>query len=113
MIKSKKYKGVYHRKKKDGDVTYYFTYKEDSKTKYQKVGTKSQGVNESYVNELRLRTISTIKTGELPPKLVRNNSRYKTTVNDISEFYFTHHRTKSSEKRQRQYNFFLWSYEHL
>lgn len=110
MIKSKKYIGVYHRKGKNGDVTYYFTYKEDNKTKYQKVGTKSQGVDESYVNELRLRTISTIKTGELPPKIVRNNSRYKTTVNDISEFYFTHHKTKSSEKRQRQYNYRLKSF---
>lgn len=111
MIKSKKYKGVYHRKKKDGDITYYFTYQdENKKTKYQKVGDKSEGIDESYVNELRLRTISSIKFDELPPKLVRNSSKYKTTVNDISEFYFTYHKTKSSEKRQRQYNYRLKSF---
>ena len=111
MIKSKKYKGVYHRKKKDGNITYYFTYKdENKKTKYQKVGDKSQCIDESYVNELRLRTISSIKLDELPPKLVRNNTKYKTTVNDISEFYFTHHKTKSSEKRQGQYNYRLKSF---
>lgn len=111
MVKSKKYKGVYHRKKKNGDITYYFTYQdENKKTKYQKVGDKLQGIDESYVNELRLRTISSIKFDELPPKLVRNSSKYKTSVDDISEFYFTYHKTKSSEKRQRLYNYRLKSF---
>jgi len=107
MIRSKKYQGVYHRKRKDGEITYYFTYQNEfKKTQFQKVGIKSQGIDEAYVNELRLKTISTIKTGELPPKIVRNN-RYKTTVDEISKFYFDNHITVSSEKRLRQYNYRL------
>lgn len=45
MIKSKKYVGVYKRRSMNGETTYYFTYKEDNKTKYKKVGTKSQGID--------------------------------------------------------------------
>lgn len=111
MVKSKKYQGVYHRKKKDGDLTYYFTFQNElRKTEFQKVGTKSQGVDESYVNDLRLKTIISIKNGELPPKLVRNKKRYNSTVNDISDFYFSNHKTTSTEKRLRQYNYRLKSY---
>lgn len=108
MVKSKKYQGVYHRKKKDGDITYYFTYQNDQKkTQYQKVGDKSQGIDESYVSDLRIKTILSIRHDELPPKLVRNNKRYNTTVNEMSEFYFSNHQTVSSSKRLRQYNFRL------
>lgn len=104
FIKSKKYVGVYYRKGQKGGITYYFTYRsDDKKTIYQKVGTKSEGIDESYVNELRLRTISTIRLGELPPKVVRNNKHYQTTVNDITEFYFTYHQTKTNRKRHRMY----------
>lgn len=108
LVKSKRYKGVYRRKSLDGETTYYYTYKdEENKIHYQKVGTKSQGITESYVNDIRLNTVSTIKLGELPPKIVRNKSKYKITVDEISEYYFSTHITKSSEKRQRQYNYRL------
>ena len=108
MIKSKKYKGIYHRKAKDGEVTYYFTYQNEmKKTQYQKVGMKSEGVTEEYVNEQRLKTTLSMKTGDVPPKVIRNNKRYNTTVDDISDYYFKNHRTSSSEKRLRQYKFRL------
>ncbi len=108
FIKSKKYTGVYYRKNKKGDITYYFTFKDEGKTKYQKVGNKSNGIDEQYVNSMRIETITKIKNDELPPKVVRkNNSRYSITVDDISKFYFQYHQTKSSNKRQRQYNYRL------
>jgi len=108
MIKSKKYRGVYHRKDKTNETTYYFTYQNESnKTQYQKVGTKSQGVTEEHVNEQRLKTILSIKTGETPPKIIRNNKRYNTTIDEIAKFYFDNHKTVSSEKRLRQYNYRL------
>ena len=111
MTKSKKYQGVYHRKAKDGEVTYYFTYQNEmKKTQYQKVGTKSEGVTEEYVNEQRLKTTLSMRTGEAPPKVVRNNKRYNTTVDEISDFYFKNHRTSSSEKRLRQYKYRLKSF---
>ncbi|MFY4807596.1 hypothetical protein ACOTVK_03440 [Aliarcobacter butzleri] len=57
FIKSKKFTGVYYRKNKKGDITYYFTFKDEGKTKYQKVGNKSQGINEKYVNDIRNTTM--------------------------------------------------------
>lgn len=111
MIKSKKYKGVYHRKDKNNEVTYYFTFQNElKKTQYQKVGTKSEGVTEEYVNDIRLKTIVSLRTGDTPPKVIRNKKRYNTTVDEISDFYFNNHNTPSSEKRKRQYNFRLKSY---
>lgn len=108
FIKSKKFTGVYYRKNKKGDLTYYFTYKNDNKTKYQKVGNKSDGIDEQYVSDIRNKTITNLKNDELPPKIVRkNNSKYNTTVDEMSEFYFKYHITKSSQKRQRQYNYRL------
>ncbi|MDD2369507.1 MAG: site-specific integrase [Sulfuricurvum sp.] len=110
MIKSKKYKGVYHRQRKDGDVTYYFTYQnEDNKTQFQKVGLKSSGITETYVDDLRTRTILSLRNNELPPKIV-NKTRYDTKVDDIAEVYFSSHKTVSTEKRHRQYNNRLKSY---
>ena len=111
LVKSKRYKGVYRRKSLDGELTYYYTYKdEENKIHYQKVGTKSQGITESYVNDIRLRTVTSIKLDELPPKIVRSNSKNKITVDEISEFYFTHNNSKSRDKRQRQYNYRLKSF---
>ncbi|MDD2358456.1 MAG: tyrosine-type recombinase/integrase [Thiovulaceae bacterium] len=108
MTKSKKYQGVYFRKRKDGDLTYYFTYQNEMrKTKSQKVGLKSQGIDELYVYELRMKTILSLKNGELPPKLLRNNKKYKITVDEIADFYFNSHITTSSDKRRRQYNYRL------
>ena len=108
LIKSKKYTGVYHRKSKNGETTFYFTFKnEDGKTKHQKVGTKSQGITESFVSELRLKTITSIKLGEDFTTIHKRNKNNTTTVDEVSEFYFTYHVTKSSEKRQRQYNYRL------
>lgn len=99
---------MYYRKNKKGDLTYYFIYKNDNKTKYQKVGNKSDGIDEQYVSDIRNKTITNLKYDELPPKIVqKNNSRYNTTVDEISEFYFKYHITKSSQKRQRQYNYRL------
>lgn len=104
MIKSKKFQGVYHRAKMNGDITYYFLYRdEDNKSKFQKVGLKSSGITESHVYELRNNTILSLKSGELPPNIVKK-SRYDTKIDDIANFYFTNHKTVSTEKRFRQYN---------
>ena len=111
MIKSKKYKGVYHRKDKNKETTYYFTYQNElKKTQYQKVGTKSEGINEEYVYEQRLKTTFAIKTGDLAPKIIRNKKKYNTTVDEIASFYFDNHITTSSKKRLRQYNYRLKPY---
>lgn len=63
MIKSKKYMGVYYRVKQDGDTRYYFTYRDVNKTVFQKVGTKTEGVNEQYVFQKRNETILELRNG--------------------------------------------------
>lgn len=66
MKKSKKYTGVYFRDKMDGDRTYYITIKdEDRKVKFQKVGTRSQGLTEKIVSEKRSDTILKVNHGEI------------------------------------------------
>jgi len=50
LTKSKKYTGVYYRKKQNGDLSYYFLYIDSNKKiVYHKVGLKSQGITEQYV----------------------------------------------------------------
>lgn len=103
MIKSKKYTGVYSRKKADGDITYYFVYKNiDRKPTYQKVGLKSQGITEQYVYEKRNEFVLELKNGEIP-KLLRSNKQHVIKFNDIAEYYFTNRVTRSSVKRKKLY----------
>ena len=75
MIKSKRFAGVYQNKMKNGDVSYYFTYRDtndlDSKGiarfKRVKVGTKSGKVTEEYTSTKRMQTINALKLGEDSP----------------------------------------------
>lgn len=104
MTKSKRFKGVYTRKLDDRDTAIYFSYKNiKGNGTYQKVGLKSQGVTEQYAYEKRSETILLLKNGEVPQILSRNKN-FRTTLNYIADFYFTHHQKKSTEKRKRQYN---------
>ena len=89
MVKSKKFNGIYHRTSKDGEVTYYFTYQdEDKKTKFQKVGAKSQGITEQSAYEQRHSTITAVKNGDIPNKMVlQANSRYQIKVDEIANYF--------------------------
>jgi integrase len=75
MIKSKRFAGVYQNKMKNGDVSYYFTYRDTNdmdskgiaKFKRIKVGTKANGVTEAFTNQKRIETINALKLGEDSP----------------------------------------------
>ena len=43
LVKSKRYSGVYYRQNKYKDIVYFFAMKENGKTSYHRVGTKSEG----------------------------------------------------------------------
>jgi hypothetical protein len=67
MTKSKKYTGVYYRKRKDGDITYYFIYKNtEGVPTFHKVGLKSQKITKQYVFDKRSELILELKNGEVP-----------------------------------------------
>ncbi len=110
LNKSKKFIGVYYRNNKSGDITYYFTYKDENrKQTFQKVGTKSQGITERYTFEKRNETILKLKNGELPP-LAKSKKRHVLKFDDVANFYFDNHKVRSTEKRKRYYKYRLEPY---
>lgn len=102
FIKSKKYTGVYYRQTKNNDFTYYFTYKNEKKLVYHKVGLKSQGLTEQYVADKRSETILALKNGEVPT-LLKNNKKYVVKFDEIAQFYFTNRNARSNVKRKKLY----------
>ncbi|MDD3054788.1 MAG: site-specific integrase [Aliarcobacter sp.] len=103
LTKSKKYTGVYYRKKDNGDLSYYFLYRNSNKKNvFHKVGLKSQGISEQYVSELRSETILELKNGELP-KILRSSKLHKITFSEISDYYFDNRITRSNERRRQLY----------
>lgn len=103
MIKSKKYTGVYHRKKVNGDCVYYIVYKdENNKPIYHKIGLKSQGIDEKYAAEKRNETILELKNGEIPT-LLRNQKKHIIKFNDIANYYFDNRKVRSIKKRRQLY----------
>jgi len=105
FIKSKKYTGVYYRLKKDGDRTYYFTYRDENKKSiFHKVGLRSEGYNELKTYQMRIDTIDKKQDGINVDTPNEKKKKYNTTLDDMSDFYFTNHQTKTSPRRQRSYN---------
>jgi integrase len=106
MKKSSKYTGVYYRDRKDGDRTYYYRYRDNNSRNVQvRVGLESNGFNEKVAFEQRQNTINAQKSEEVYQGLPDIKSRHRTTLNDIADFYFNNHKTKSTLKRQRTYDF--------
>jgi len=105
LIKSKKYIGVYHYQKKNKDISYYITYRDTNGKQYkQKIGDKSKGITESYCFQIRNQTLNSLRLGELPPNVILRMKHKTVTLNDVSEFYFNHHISKSKKKWIGKYN---------
>ena len=61
--KSKRFKGIFHTKLQNSDLSYYITYRDaDGKLIKQKIGLKSKGVNENVCNQIRNETIANLST---------------------------------------------------
>lgn len=103
LTKSKKYTGVYFRQKDNGDVVYYFTYKDERQTKYQKVGMKSQGITEKYTAEKRSETVVSLRNNEIPNAL-KSKKKYIVRFDEAAVFYFDNCNARSNEKRRRLYS---------
>ena len=89
-INSKKYgTSVQHYKKKNGDIAFYITYKDEyNKLKRLKIGDKSSGVNEQYCYQKRIEILNSIRLGEEPPVLANKKKKKIVTLDDIAEIYF-------------------------
>jgi len=100
-FKSKKYTGVYGNKLRNGDISYSYTYKDESnRTCWVTVGKKSAGITEPYVYRLRNQTINKIRLGEDPS--VKRTSRKRIRLNDLARNYFDAKEGVNKDNR-RQY----------
>lgn len=105
MIKSKRFEGVYHYKKQNGDVSFYITYKDTTnKTITKKIGDKSVGITEQYCFQIRNETILKLQSNELPPKVALQKKYKVITLDNVADYYFKEKKTKSLHKYLGKYN---------
>lgn len=87
MTKSKKFHGVYINTLKNGKVSYYCGYNDNTgKWRKVKVGMKSHGITENYANNKRIEYINMTRLGEDP--LAHKKQKQLLKVNSIAESYF-------------------------
>ena len=90
-VKSKKYSGVYLNHLKDGDITYYITYKDEfGKKVFFKIGKKSDGITEVTANLKRSEAINQINLGMDP--LAHKKKKNIITLEKLAKIYFFENR---------------------
>jgi integrase len=99
--KSKRFSGVYHTLLKNGDLSYYITYRDaDGKLIKQKIGEKSKGINENVCHQIRNGTIANLRIGAptpIPTPIIKRKHS-NVTLNDLADYYFDHQNKKSTHK---------------
>jgi integrase len=110
--KSKKYTGVYQESLVDGDVSYYFTYKDfEKKKKWVKVGLHSEDVREIDAHHKRQETLNHLRLGEVPNFIKVRNKEKKITVNEVAEKYFEFLFNKDNTRNKRNHKETLGKYK--
>lgn len=108
FITSKKYTGVQYKILKNGDKSYYITYKVNNHFKREHIGKKSEGITENFCYQKRNEAINRAKFGDDTPTL-----KYKkadtTTVDDLAQIYFKDKavENKANKKQEGRYNLHL------
>lgn len=88
-VKSKKYNGIYLNKLRNGDISYYITFKDlSNKKRWVKIGLKSNGITEPYCNQKRMEIINQIRLGEQPSSIARKKKKEIITLDNVAEKYF-------------------------
>ena len=86
-IKSKKYTGIYLNHLKNGDVTYYVTYKNEfGKKVFHKIGKKSDGITEIIANVKRNEFVNKVNLGIDPA--AHKKKKNIITLNQLAKIYF-------------------------
>ncbi len=109
-IKSKRFKGVYHKVLKDGTKSFYILYKDpiEKKTKRLKIGTDKEGINEQYAYNLKNEIITKTRLGEDPNIPILKAKLQKTTIDDLAKNYLeylfnTRGKTRTNLQAQSRY----------
>jgi len=95
FIKSKRYIGVVYKKLKNGDKSYYITYKFNHRFKRVHIGKKSEGITEAFCHQKRNEAINKIKFGD-------NSSIIKTkkkviTFDEIAQRFLEYNKLHSKD----------------
>lgn len=99
-IKSKKHVGVYYKILKDGDKSFYITYKDlKGKKIWLQIGTFSQGIRESYCSEKRNQIMVKIKTGE--EQNIITNRRIKKTQITLDQAEISYHAFRATVTKEK------------
>ncbi len=91
-IKSKKFAGVYYNDLKNGDRSYFITYRDaDKKLRMMNVGTKKGGITEVFAYNERLKIINQLKFGDDPNIKKRNKRKVKNVISFemLAQKYFS------------------------
>lgn len=98
-IPSKKYKGVYYRELKNGDRSYFVIMRIEGKQKRIAIGKKSEGVNEQFAHQQKIKIINTEKFGEGQAEILQRVKKTDPTLREIAEHYSKHHTARQGTKK--------------
>ena len=110
MVKSSKYGSrVQKNHLKNGDISYYIVYKDGTKTIFQKVGRKSEGITEKKAMDLRSQKLSELRHGQ---DLSQKGHKHL-TFDTLASLYFSsneahnksNHSNKLMYKKHIKYSF--------
>jgi len=96
----KKYSGIFKNELKNGDVSYYYTYKDLTGKKYRvKVGLKSSGITPTYVKNKRDEQINMIRNGEDP---IADKKKNIILFSEVWHFYIENKGMEKTTKDDRK-----------
>ena len=101
FVKSKKFIGVSYKVLKNGDRSYYVSYKISNKFHRLHIGKKSEGVSEAFCHQKRNAAVNAIKFGDDMP-VVKHKRKNIVTLNDLADVYFTDKEYENSSNRRQQ-----------
>lgn len=88
-IKSKSNVGVYREVLINGDISYYYTYKDiDGKKRWIKVGRQSNGYSERDAVVQRRKTITELENAQEPLYFKKHKRQEIVTLNQLAYYYF-------------------------
>ncbi|MEA2091626.1 MAG: site-specific integrase [Campylobacterota bacterium] len=109
MIKSKKFTGIYYNELKNGDRTYYITYKDSNKKMQRvKIGAHSAGIREAYCKQKRDEILNKQRLGEEPPAVTSRKKNQDLKYSEVWKHYIenkgmTDRSRKDFDARYKQY----------
>ncbi|MCG3662683.1 tyrosine-type recombinase/integrase [Aliarcobacter butzleri] len=89
MIKSKKHIGVYQKLLENGDISYYYNYKDvDGKKVWRCVGKKSNGFSEKDALMQRRKALAEVSFSDEPLYVKQRKQKEVITIRKLAEKYF-------------------------